>query len=169
MKLDRSEPIGFPMWLLLPWRQFLSTLEYSFWEIYGSGFQFQVCPLNLTAIWTGCPSDSEPKILARQTYGKWISANNSQAQTSRIVGHLAAWWGACQSCEMPLLGSAMGSAGKVVERQGHLPSKAESNQCVPAKNANYWMHIHRIVDSLKSENTSKIIKPNLHVEGNRSY
>lgn len=63
----------------------------------------------------------------------------------------------------------MVSADKGVEGQGHLPCKAESNQCVPAKNANYLMHIHRIIDSLRSKKTSKIIKPDLHVEGNRSY
>lgn len=168
VKLDRSELIGSLMWLLLPWRQFLSALEYSFWKTYGSGFKCQVQPLNLTAVWRGCPSDSEPKIFARQTYGMWISANINQDQTSRTVRHLSTCWGACQSCEMHLPGSAMGTAGKV-EGQRHLPCKAESNQCAPAKNANYWMHIYRILDSLRSEKTSKIIKPNLHVEGNRSY
>lgn len=38
----------------------------------------------------------------------------------RVVRHLAARWGACQSCEMHLLGSATGSAGKVVEGQSYL-------------------------------------------------
>lgn len=66
-----------------------------------------------------------------------ISATTSRAQTSRIVRHLAARRGACQPCEMHLLGSVMDGAGKVVEGQAHFPWKAKLNQCVPAKYANY--------------------------------
>lgn len=66
-----------------------------------------------------------------------ISATTSQAQTSRIVRHLAARRGVCQPCEMHLLGSAAGSAGKVTEGQAHFSLKAKSNQCVPAKYSNY--------------------------------
>ena len=66
-----------------------------------------------------------------------ISATTSQTQTAGTVRHLAAQRGVCQPCEMHLLGSAMGSAGKVVERQAHFPWKAKLNQCVPAKYANY--------------------------------
>jgi len=50
-----------------------------------------------------------------------VSAATSQAQTSRIVRHLSALRGVCQPCEMHLLGSATGSAGKVMEGQARFP------------------------------------------------
>lgn len=63
-----------------------------------------------------------------------ISATTTRTQISMIVRQLAAQRGVSQPCEIHLLASATGSAGKVVEGQVHFPLKTKSNQWVPAAN-----------------------------------
>lgn len=61
-----------------------------------------------------------------------ISATTTRTQSSMVVRQLAAQRGVNQPCEIHLLASATGSAGKVVEGQVHFPWKTKLNRWVPA-------------------------------------